>query len=448
MNKMILVMLALGLVVVSVQAQHADVRAAKRALAAYNLDPHASKERLKEAVAAILPDPIGEDVGDPKYYILKGEILNTLANQIVTVKQTGLGSIEELPQVDGVALEAFNALTTAVEKHAQAVNSPGYLLRDAIKGIQEAQAHLYNFGVYAYEAQDYGSAYLHLSSGLASHEILKKEGEGSILDDAYAMMDQKYITGQAALNNHMPEAARPLFEELYQVNYDNAAVYEALYTIHASGLDADMEIAYRYLKAGREKYPEEASLLFAEINHFLKINRLDELIDKLKMAINSEPENLTLYITLGSVYDNLYQREFAAGNNDRARNYFDETLNYYNQSLEKDPTNFDALYSTGTLYYNRAATLTMALSELSSDSSPAGMEKYEAMEAEVFAAFDNALPYFQKAERVNPNSVETLIALKEIYARNNEPETSNALDARLENLQHGGTNETSFFNGF
>lgn len=446
MNKMIFGMLALVLVAVSVQAQHADAKAAARALAAYNLDPFASKERLKEAVAAILPDPIGEDVGDPKYYILKGEILNTLANQIVTVKQTGLGSLEELPQVDGVALEAFNALTTAVEKHAQAVNSPGYLLRDAIKGIQEAQAHLYNFGVYAYEAQDYGSAYLNFSSGLASHEILKKEGEGSILDDAYAMMDQKYITGQAALNNDMTEAARPLFEDLYRANYDNAAVYEALYTIHASGVDADIEAAYGYLKAGREKYPDDASLLFAEINHFLKLNRLDELIDKLKMAINSEPENLTLYITLGGVYDNLYQRESASGNSDRASNYFDQAFNYYNQSLEKDPTNFDALYSIGTLYYNRAATLAMALSELSSDSSPAGMAKYEAMEAEVFAAFDKALPYFQKAERINPNSVETLIALKEIYARKNEPETSNALNKRLENLQHGGINETPFFN--
>ncbi|WP_162342544.1 tetratricopeptide repeat protein [Cyclobacterium salsum] len=448
MNKMILGMLALGLVVVSVQAQHADVRAAKRALAAYNLDPHASKERLHEAVAAILPDPIGEDVADPKYYILKGEILNTLANQIVTVKQTGLGSIEELPQVDGVALKAFNALTTAVEKHAQAVNSPGYLLRDAIKGIQEAQAHLYNFGVYAFEAQDYGSAYLHFSSGLAAHEILKKEGQESVLDDAFAMMDQKYVTGLAALNNHMTEAAKPLFEELYQANFDNPAIYEALYTVHASGEDADMEIAYRYLKAGREKYPGEVSLLFAEINHFLKQNRLDELIDKLKTAITREPNNPALYLTLGGVYDNLYQRESASGNSDRASNYFDQAFNYYNQSLEKDPTNFDALYSTGTLYYNRAATLTMALSELSSDSSQAGMEKYEAMEAEVFAAFDNALPYFQKAERVNPNSVETLIALKEIYARYNEPETSNALNERLENLQHGGTNETSFFHGF
>ncbi|WP_154858481.1 tetratricopeptide repeat protein [Cyclobacterium xiamenense] len=446
MNKIIVGMLALGLLAVSVQAQQADVRAAKRALTEYQVDPNASKAKLKEAVAAILPDPSGEDVSDPAFYVLKGEILNLLATQIVTVKQTGFGSLEELPQVDRVAVKAFNALTTAVEKHAQAINSPAYLLSDALNGIQVAQAHLYNFGIYAFEVQDYGSSYLNFSSALAAHEILKKEGRFSVLDDALNLMGHKYVTGMAALKNDMPEAARPLFEELYQANYDNPAIYEALYTVHANGEDADLETAYRYLKAGREKYPGEVSLLFAEINHFLKQNRLDELIDKLKTAITREPDNPTLYLTLGGVYDNLYQRESSAGNSDQASDYFDQAFTYYKQTLEKDPTNFDALYSTGTLYYNRAASLTMALSELSSDSSPAGMEKYEALEAEVFAAFDTALPYFQKAERINPNSVETLTALKEIYARNNEPETSNALDQRLENLQHGGTNETSFFN--
>ncbi|MCH7404517.1 tetratricopeptide repeat protein [Belliella aquatica] len=446
MNKMILGIFTLLLVAVSVQAQQADVKAAKKAISAYKLDPSASKEKLREALAAILPEPTGEDVSDPGFFILKGEILNELAAQIVVVKQTGFGSLEELPQVDGVAVKAFQALVTALEKHAQAVNSPNYLFQDAMKGIQEVQANLYNFGVYAYEAQDYGSAYLNFSSGLACHEILKKEGQKSSLDDAYAMKDQKFFTGMAALNNNMTEAAKPLFEDLYQANYDNPAIYEALYAINANGEAANLDAAYHYLKTGREKYPEEVSLLFAEINHFLKLNRLDELTEKLKTAINREPDNPALYLTLGNVYDNLYQREYSAGNSDLAGKYFDQAFIYYNQNLEKDPTNFDALYSIGNLYYNRAATLTAVLSELSSDSSSAGMERYKAIEAEVFVAFDKALPYFQKAERLNPNDTNTLIALKEIYIRNNQPETSNAIDERLKNVRDGGFNATAFFN--
>lgn len=446
MNKMLLGMLALLLVAVSVQAQHADAKAAARALTEFNVDRSGSKEKLKEAVVAILPDPTGEDVADPRFYILKGEILGTLANEIITVKETGLGSLEDYPQVERLAVRGYVAFETALEKHVQAITSPSYLFQDVVNGIQVSQGHLANFGVDAFNAQDYGSAYLNLSSLLASHVILRKAGAVSLLDDANTMNYQKYVTALAALNNNMPEAAKPLFEDLYKANYDNPAIYEALYTIKSNGVDADLETAYQYLKTGREKYPEEVSLLFAEINHFLKLNKLDELSDMLKMAINREPDNPTLYITLGGVYDNLYQREFAAGDSDRARNYFDEAVNYYNQSLEKDPTNFDALYSIGALYYNRAANLTMALSELSSDNSTAGMEKYKVMEGEVFAAFDEALPYFQKAERINPNSVETLLALKEIYSRNNETQISNAIEMRLANVQRGGKNETAFFN--
>lgn len=446
MNKTILGILALVFIAVSVQAQQADVMAAKKAFTAYKVDPRASKEKLRVALAAILLEPTGEDASDPEFFILRGEIFNELANQIIVVKQTGLGSLEDYPQVEMVAVRGYSAYETALEKHVQAINSPGYLFRDVVKGIQESQLRLSNFGVYAFEAQDYGSAYLHFSSILASHVILRKAGAASLLDDADAMKDQKYFAGLAALNNHMIEVAKPLFEELYQANYDNPAIYEALYTVHANGESANLDAAYQYLKTGREKYPEEVSLLFAEINHFLKLNRLDELTHRLKTAINREPDNPALYLTLGSVYDNLYQREYSAGNNEQAGNYFDQASLYYNQTLEKDPTNFDALYSAGSLYYNRAATLTLALNELSSDSSQRGMEKYDAIVAEVFAAFNNALPYFQKAERINPNSIETLVALKEIYARNNETQISNELEKRLANVQRGGKNETAFFN--
>src|SRR5690606_4134777 len=112
---------------------------------------------------------------------------------------------------------------------------------------------------------------------------------------------------------------------------------------------ADVNAAYQYLKAGREKYPDEVSLLFAEINHFLKIGKLDELINKLKMAIDKEPDNVSLYITMGSVFDKLYQNEFEAGHAEKAAEYFDGALEYYNKTLEKNPKEFGAQYGIGAL---------------------------------------------------------------------------------------------------
>lgn len=436
-------MLAFVLFAASVQAQ--DAKEANKALNAFNLDQN-NKEKLKEAVAAIEGTPSGEDADDPSFYLTKGEIYNAVANQVAIVKQTGLGSTDELPQVDMVAVKAFKAFTTAIEKNEASKKPKKYHLKNALKGLAEVQGHLYNYGIYAYEEQNYGAAYANFAAGLEVHDILKANGESSSLDDEAALMDQKYLTGLAALNNNMLNMAGPIFQELYKADYDKPAIYEALYTLNSKGDDADMDAAYQYLKTGREKYPEEVSLLFAEINHFLKINKLDELIGKLKTAIEKEPENLTLYVTMGSVYDNLYQREFKAGNLEKASEYFNEALNYYNQTLERNPKDFDAQYSIGALYYNRAANMTNELNELANDFSKEGMKKYEAKKEEIFAEFDKALPYFQKAESLDPNSLNTLIALKEIYARKDDLETSNKFKERMEKVQGGGTNETSYFN--
>lgn len=443
MKKLILGMFAFVLFAASVQAQ--DAKEASKALNAFNLDQN-NKEKLQEAVTAIDGTPSGEDAEDPGFYLTKGEIYNAVANQVAIIKQTGIGSADELPQVDMVAVKAFKAFTTALEKNEQMKKPKKYHVRNAMKGLAEVQGHLYNYGIYAYEEQNYGAAYANFAAGLEVHDILKANGEASSLDEEAALMDQKYLTGLAALNNNMLNMAGPIFEELYKAEYDKAAIYEALYTLNSKEEGADMDAAYQYLKAGREKYPEEVSLLFAEINHFLKINKLDELIGKLKTAIEKEPENLTLYVTMGSVYDNLYQREFKAGNLEKANEYFDQALSYYNQTLEKNPKDFDAQYSVGALYYNRAANMTNELNELANDFSKEGMKKYEAKKVEIFAEFDKALPFFQKAESLDPNSLNTLIALKEIYARKDDLETSNKFKERMEKVQGGGSNETSYFN--
>ena len=46
---------------------------------------------------------------------------------------------------------------------------------------------------------------------------------------------------------------------------------------------------------------------------------------------------------------------------------------------------------------------------------------------------------------MDPNDVNTLIALKEIYARKDQLDLSEEFKKRLDNVQSGGTNPTSYF---
>ncbi|RME96129.1 MAG: hypothetical protein D6772_12320, partial [Bacteroidetes bacterium] len=190
----------------------------------------------------------------------------------------------------------------------------------------------------------------------------------------------------------------------------------------------------------------DVSLLFAEINHFLRINQLDVLIEKLEAAIEKEPDNVSLYSTMGNVYDNLYQRELAAGNEEEAKKYFDLALKYYNDALSRKEDFTDAIYSIGALYFNKAATMTQELQKIADDLSKEGQRKYNELQTQINAEFDKALPYFIRVEKLKPNDINTLIALKEIYARKSDFEKSNEFKARLEKAQ-AGEPLSSYFEG-
>ena len=83
---------------------------------------------------------------------------------------------------------------------------------------------------------------------------------------------------------------------------------------------------------------------------------------------------------------------------------------------------------------------------MESDFSKEGQKKYTEAEKTMQVEFDKALPYFKRAESVNANDKNTLIALKEIYARKDDLKTSKEFKSRLEIIENGGKNPKSFFN--
>ena len=189
------------------------------------------------------------------------------------------------------------------------------------------------------------------------------------------------------------------------------------------------------MQKGRTLYPDDSNLLFAEINSFLKKGKLNELIDKLKLAVAKEPNNMSIKTTLGNVYDNMCQKEWEKGDMVKAQEYFNESLKYYQEALDKEPSNVVALYSIGALYYNYAAIVSKEANKLSNDYSSAGTKKYKEKQAEMEAYFDKALPYFEQADKFDNKDVNTLIALKEIYAKKGKFDKSNEIKVRLESLK-------------
>ncbi len=412
---------------------------ATKAIGTYFLDQNSNKDKLQVAVDEIEKAAVGtETAGQFKTWETRGKIYNEIATQITVSRQLGTGGEAELPQVSDAGYLAFESYSKALE-----LAEKKFEKKKAYEGLQVTQQNLYNLGLYSYEDRDFANAVKDFKTVIAAHEILKAGGEESSLDEEGAFEDQIYVTALSAINAEQNDLALEYFMKMYEQGTDKPAVYESIYKLKS---DTDLEAAYKVLEQGRQKFPDDIGLLFAEINHFLKENRLNELISKLEMAIEKEPENLSLYSTLGNVYDNLYQKSYEAGDKPKGQEYFDQALKYYNLALEKDTAYFDAIYSIGALYFNRGAFYTVEENKILEDcTKPACMKEADALKEKANELFDKAFPFFQKAERMNPNDINTLIALKEILVRKNEFEASNEMKSRLEIVRGGGENESSYY---
>lgn len=411
-----------------------EIRKASRSLASFNIDPNGNLDKLKEAKS------IMESVS-PDYqmtgaeYSIKGDIYLTLAKKDV---ETTILNPEAKPEFEGSGFEAYSAYSKALDLVEKVAQKKGPL-----NGMAELAGLISNEGLYAYEAGNYEKAYEYFSAVIDIHESLVKENMQSPLDEPAELENQKFILGVTANAAGNKDEAKKIFKALVDGGSKNVQVYEQLVNIYLT--NEELENAEKLLSDGRTKFPDEVGLLFAEINFYLKQNKIEELESKLLTAIEKEPNNLSLYTTLGSTYDHLFQKYAADGDMVKADDAFNKAKQQYSHVISKDPSYMDAIYSSGAIHFNKAAIYVTEMNKLVDDYSKEGTKKYESFKEKAFEQFDHALEFFKQVEKANPNDVNTLIALKEIYARKNQLDLAQEFTKRLNNVQEGKSNDSSYF---
>lgn len=393
MKKGLILLLSFFLVSTGIQAQayKKQLKNVGKSVAKFNKDPEKNAAKMDEAMT-LLDEIMGMEgaKSDPKVLNAKGKLYGSMINTQIINNLTDPTKTLTNP---GAAVTACSAYMDAL---SNASDNKG-AKKEAIKGLTEVQRHLDNVGIILYNAQDYKNSFANFSKVLELHDLLGANGATSMISDDAILADKLYSTAAMGLYGEQLEAATPYFEKLYAMDSNEALVYEGLYKIKGD---------VKYLDEGRVKFPADKGLLFAKINHELNAGNLDAAKTSLEAAIKEDPDNVSVYVTAGSVAEKIGDTEAA--------------MSYYNQGLAKDPENFDAIYSLGAMHYNEAAGMTEEINKYANDFSKAGTAKYNELKKTMDSKFDLALPFFLKAEGINGKDVNTLIALKEIYARKND----------------------------
>lgn len=400
-----------------------DLKAAKKKLKKYYLDP-SNTEVLNEAKTAILSAVADPGIaGDVSAWITQGKIFNELANE--EFKSKSIDPSHTILNRDAPVMAA-NALMKAygmTEKKADR--------KDILKSLSEAETHVNNFAIYAYQDQNFGDAFSNFDSSIKLADFLSASGATSRLAEGTFYDEQVLYAAVSGYNAEPKGDVKPHLLKLYEKGSNEPFVYEGLYGIAAEEGD---ENAISYLEKGRELFPDDTGLLFAIINHYLTSGNLEPLTSQLDAAIQAEPDNVSVYTTSGNVYDQLAQQSRKNGDETGAEGHFAKAMSYYTEALSRDANNFEANYGIGQMYYNKAADLVPALNTLSEDYSKEGIGKYDALKGKMDGLFGEALPYFEKSEAANGGDLNTIIALKEIHARLNNVDKSNEYKAKFDKL--------------
>jgi len=311
-------------------------------------------------------------MNDPKTWFYYGNIYIQLATT----------QDEEYKNVDPEALEkAFNGY-----KKCQELDEKKRYQVQVLQDMIVISNNYYSRGLDHFNANEYKDAYSQFNQAIQVNNAINNV-------DSLAM----YAAAMSAYSGDMYAEAKAGYETLIEMDYNNPQMYSDLANIYKK--EGDMEKANAVLQQGIDKYPNEASLLFAKINILLGEKKYDEVIVSLDDAIKLDPKNHTLYFVQGQSFENM--------------DMLDKAEASYAKALEMKPDYSDALYNIGALHFNKAGAIINEANDLPLDAA----DEYNALIADAKKEMLVAEPYFESALELLPDDRELKNSLMEIYRR-------------------------------
>lgn len=206
-----------------------------------------------------------------------------------------------------------------------------------------------------------------------------------------------YNAGLAADKSGDATTALNNFKVLTEVNYGGARLFSMMANMYLD--QKDTANALLTINQGRQKYPEDGTLITQGLNIYLSAGKDKEAYAQNEEALKNDPNNAVLQYIKGNLADKLGKQ--------------DEAVAAYKKALELKPDYFDAAYNLGAMFFNEGAEMSNKANSIPANK----IAEYDAAKKKFEAKFKEALPYLEKARDLNPKDMSTLQSLKQVYLR-------------------------------
>ncbi len=274
----------------------------------------------------------------------------------------------------------------------------------------------YNQAVDFYNKKQYRDAMTAFENGANAYSVMNLSDTISLF---YA----------AACATMVPDRdkAKGYYLQLIKANYKSPAVYISLSDVYRQ--EKDSVNALKVAQMGEKLYPNDLKLFLAETNIYLTFGNTPKALRNLKFATQKDTTNPTIFFALGTIYDKIANDTLqTVRSRDEA---FAQAVVAYKSAIKLNPKYFDPNYNIGALYVNKAASINDEANKLPLDADA----QFKKLKEEANQYLAQAAPYLEVATEIQPNDLNTLYSLKQIYVRTNQTDKLKVLNSRIDALQ-------------
>lgn len=312
-------------------------------------------------------------IGDEKTWRYAGDIYFALA----TAQDSSLNELQE------------GALSQAVESYNKCLSLENK--RTPVDEVKSKIIFCANFAanraIELYNTEDYSDA----SEDFEFSAVTRQAVNGEF--DTLAI----YNAGLCAEKAENYDRAISLYRQCLEVNYQGGRMYFDVAKILE--MQGQEEEALELLNEGINKFPEDQLLLTSAINIYLKLDKVDEALANLSLAIEREPTNPSYYFARGTLNEKKGDLEAAAED--------------YLGAIRVDSMHYEANYNMGAMYVNRAGEISEEMNALPFNA----QKEYEAKDNERKELYAKAIPYLEAAYRIQPEDEVVISTLMQLYGK-------------------------------